>query len=179
MSERRYWKRVGLTVTKPQALEWVDRVSSGPAAGEYLVDDVEEYAQVNAPSADSLSREISALFELPAEEVDTTPDALTNSIIAAVAMESNKMTRLRELLAEGMTKPEAKEQYQIEMGLLVADALNIDLDEYREKQSKMIADTVRPDYDSMTVTELKNILREKKLPVSGKKVDLINRLQEE
>ena len=33
------------------------------------------------------------------------------------------------------------------------------------------------DYSKMSVAELKNILKEKKLPVSGKKADLIDRLQ--
>ena len=34
------------------------------------------------------------------------------------------------------------------------------------------------DYDDMTVAELKDLLREAGLPVSGKKADLIARLQE-
>ena len=34
------------------------------------------------------------------------------------------------------------------------------------------------DYSSMTVAELKEILKEKGLPVSGKKADLIERLSE-
>ena len=55
------------------------------------------------------------------------------------------MTRLRELLSEGLTKQEAKEAYQKEMGLLVVDALDIDLEEYKEKQAKMIENTLTPD----------------------------------
>jgi hypothetical protein len=178
MTERRFWNRVGLHVTKNQALEWVDRVSSGPRAGEYLVDDVEEFSQVVAPGADSLTREIDRLFSQPAEEVEIKLDPLTASIHAAIEMENNKMTRLRELIAEGLSKAEAKETYQIEMGLLVADALDIDLDEYREKQASMIADTRVLDYDSMNVSELKSLLKEQNLPVSGKKANLITRLQE-
>mgnify|MGYP003631051272 FL=1 len=178
MTERRFWNRVGLHVTKNQALEWVDRVSSGPGAGEYLVDDVEEFSQVVAPGADSLTREIDRLFSLPVEDIEIKLDPLTASIHAAIEMENNKMTRLRELIAEGVSKAEAKETYQIEMGLLVADALDIDLDEYREKQAAMIADTMILDYENMTVAELKSTLKEKELPVSGKKADLITRLQE-
>ena len=34
------------------------------------------------------------------------------------------------------------------------------------------------EYDSMTVAELKDLLRDAGLPVSGKKADLIARLQE-
>ena len=64
------------------------------------------------------------------------------------------------------------------MGLLVADALDIDLDEYKEKQAKMIEDTLTPDYNDMTVADLKSLLKERDLPVSGKKADLIARLQD-
>ena len=35
------------------------------------------------------------------------------------------------------------------------------------------------DFDSMTVAELKELLRERGLPVSGKKADLIARLSED
>lgn len=69
MTDRRFWNRVGLQVTKNQALEWVDRVVAGPGAGEYLVDDVDEFTQVTAPSGDSLRREIDILFEQPAEAI--------------------------------------------------------------------------------------------------------------
>ena len=177
MTERRFWDRVGLHVTKNQAYEWVEKVSTGPAAGEYLVDDVEEFTQVTAPGAETLSREIESLFEMDPADIDVQVDPLTQSILDAIEMETNKMTRLRELLADGLTKPEAKEAYQKEMGLLVAD-LDIDLDEYREKQSKMIEDTMVRDYNDMTVADLKSLLREKDLPVSGKKADLIARLQD-
>ena len=34
------------------------------------------------------------------------------------------------------------------------------------------------DYESMTVAQLKELLKEQGLPVSGKKTDLIERLQE-
>lgn len=178
MTERRFWDRVGLHVTKNQAYEWVEKVSSGPAAGEYLVDDVEEFAQVVAPSTNLLNREIEALFETDPADIEVKVDPLTQSILAAIEMENNKMTRLRELLAEGLTKQEAKEAYQIEMGLLVADALEIDLEEYKEKQVKMIEDTLTPDYNDMTVADLKSLLKERDLPVSGKKADLIARLQD-
>ena len=178
MTERRFWDRIGLHVTKNQAYEWVEKVALGPAAGEYLVEDVEEFAQVVAPSTDLLNREIEALFETAPADIEVKVDPLTQSILDAIEMENNKMNRLRELLAEGLTKQEAKEAYQKEMGLLVADALDIDLEEYKEKQAKMIEDTLTPDYNDMTVADLKSLLRERDLPVSGKKADLIARLQD-
>ena len=91
-----------------------------------------------------LNREIEALFETDPADIEVKVDPLTQSILDAIEMENNKMTRLRELLAEGLTKQEAKEAYQKEMGLLVADALDIDLEEYKEKQAKMIEDTLTP-----------------------------------
>ena len=178
MTERRVWHGIGRNVTKNQAYEWVEKVALGPAAGEYLVEDVEEFAQVVAPSTDLLNREIEALFETDPADIEVKVDPLTQSILDAIEMENNKMNRLRELLAEGLTKQEAKEAYQKEMGLLVADALDIDLEEYKEKQAKMIEDTLTPDYNDMTVADLKSLLRERDLPVSGKKADLIARLQD-
>ena len=178
MTERRFWDRIGLHVTKNQAYEWVEKVALGPAAGEYLVEDVEEFAQVVAPSTDLLNREIEALFETDPADIEVKVEPLSQSILDALDIENNKSNRLRELLAEGLTKQEAKEAYQKEMGLLVADALDIDLEEYKEKQAKMIEDTLTPDYNDMTVADLKSLLRERDLPVSGKKADLIARLQD-
>ena len=178
MNERRFWKRVGLNVTKGQAYEWVDKVEIGPPAGEYLVDDVESFTQVTRPSADMLRREIEDLFDTPAEDIEVIIDPLTVSILEAIEMEENKMTRLRELLKEGLSKVEAKEQYQKEMGILVADALDIDLDEYRDRQEESRLAGLGVDYSTLTVSELKSQLRERGLPVSGKKADLITRLQD-
>lgn len=177
MAERRFWHRVGLTVTKAQAIEWVDKVSAGPPAGEYLVDDVDEFAQVTAPTSSTLREEIEDLFNNPAEDVVVELDPINKAIVEALAMEQNKLNRLRSLIAEGYTKAEAKEIYEKEMGLFIADALNIDLEEFKEKQEKMIADTVQFDPADLTVPELKERLKDLGLPVSGKKAELVERLK--
>ena len=46
-----------------------------------------------------------------------------------------------------------------------------------DAQGDMSGDEI-PDYDAMTVAQLKEALKEKNLPVSGKKADLISRLEE-
>ena len=46
-----------------------------------------------------------------------------------------------------------------------------------EDEDPIIADD-KPNYSSMTVAELKKVLKEKGLSVSGKKADLISRLEE-
>ena len=149
-----------------------------PQGGEYLVDDVEEFAQITAPSTDVVKRNRSPIRDGPCD-IEVKVDPLTQSILDAIEMENNKMTRLlRELLADGLTKPEQKKPVKRKWVWLVADALDIDLDEYREKQAKMIEDTMVRDYNDMTVADLKSILREKDLPVSGKKADLVARLQD-
>jgi len=52
-------------------------------------------------------------------------------------------------------------------------------DEQNEEDSETIEEsTVSPDFSSMTVAELKEVLKERGLPVSGKKADLIERLSE-
>ena len=56
---------------------------------------------------------------------------------------------------------------------LADDDMSESVDESEEPDS-----TDNVDYSSMTVAELKEILKEKGLPVSGKKADLIQRLSE-
>ena len=56
------------------------------------------------------------------------------------------------------------------------------VEESSDEEEETIVDASEPktediDYSKMSVSELKELLKEKKLPVSGKKADLIERLQ--
>ncbi len=60
----------------------------------------------------------------------------------------------------------------------LAEDDNSDEETESEDDSEELDSTESVDYSSMTVAELKEILKEKGLPVSGKKADLIERLSE-
>ena len=69
-SDKRYWDRVGMYVTKDFAYEWAEKIKeTGSKTGKYFDDDIEDYVEGSQPTPNQLIREIDALFE--AEYVDT------------------------------------------------------------------------------------------------------------
>ena len=55
---------------------------------------------------------------------------------------------------------------------------DVEVDEEIQSEATQASDDSEADYESMTVSELKELLKEAGKPVSGKKADLISRLQE-
>ena len=125
----RYWDRVGMYVTKEFAEEWIEKVNSqeGDSAGRYLADDIDEYEDSTVgASAGQLRREIENLFKEDFKEVELPPS--TRAIVVATEMERNKKNRIRELMAEGMEKQEAKLKVQEEIDDAVSKILGISRD---------------------------------------------------
>ena len=177
--EVRYWDRVGMYVTKEFASDWIERInSSGESAGRYLADDIDEFEDSTVgASAGQLTREVEQLFKEDFKEVEL--PASTRAILVASEMEKNKKTRIRELISEGMDKQDAKLKIQEEIDDAVSEILGI------EKESMTITQGIEelreysiPDYDSLEVFELKNLLKQRGHDTKGRKKALVERLIE-
>ena len=176
----RYWDRVGMYVTREFAEEWIERVNAqdGDSAGRYLADDIDEYEDSTiGASAGQLRREIEKLFEEDFKEVELPPS--TRAIVVASEMEQNKKNRLRELMAEGMEKAEAKLKVQEEIDDAVSEILGIAKEDMTITQGiQELKEYSIPDYESLEVFELKNLLKQRGHETKGRKKALVERLIE-
>ena len=176
----RYWDRVGMYVTKEFAEEWIERVNAqeGDSAGRYLAEDIDEYEDSTiGASSGQLRREIEKLFEEDFKEVELPPS--TRAIIVASEMEKNKKNRLRELMAEGMEKQEAKLKLQEEIDDAVSEILGIAKEEMTITQGiDELKEYSISDYKSLDVFELKSLLKQRGHETKGRKSELIERLIE-
>jgi len=131
--ETRYWERVGMYVTKQFAEEWIEKMGDGSSAsGKYLDDEVEEYIAPQPVATWTIREEVEALFASPRVEVEI--PAETQAIIAVAEMERNKISRIKELKAEGYDLKEAKEIVAKEINDKVAEILGVDVEEYVAKE---------------------------------------------
>lgn len=122
----RYWNRVGMYITREFAEEWIEKLgSSDTRTGRYLDDDIEEYIDSPIPSPGSLKREVNNLFEEPFKEVDLPNDI--KAIVVAEEMQRNRISRIKELKAEGYSLEESKEMFQQEMDEAVCEILGVDV----------------------------------------------------
>ena len=135
--ELRYWPRIGLYINKADAEEYISKTGQG---GAVLDEDVEEFTPVSVASPETLRREIEELFEKPFEEGEISNE--NKAILAAISMEQNRVPRIKELIADGMTRDEAKEQFSHELDEFVRESLGLPDEtesekEYREKYEEI------------------------------------------
>jgi len=134
----RYWDRVGMYVTREFAEEWIERATpSDGRTGRYLDDDVEEYVTPTIISVSEMRREIDELFSKPFEQVKLPPE--TQAILAVAEMEGNRISRIKELKAEGYTLQEAKERVDQEISDAVAEILGVDVEDYVERETQRVS----------------------------------------
>jgi hypothetical protein len=177
--EVRYWDRVGMYVTKEFASDWIERInSSGESAGRYLADDIDEFEDSTVgASAGQLTREVEKLFNEDFKEVEL--PASTRAILVASEMENNKKDRMRELMAEGLEKQDAKLKIQEEIDDAVSEILGIAKSDMTITQGiEDLKEYSIPDYNSLEVFELKSLLKQRGHETKGRKVALIERLIE-
>jgi hypothetical protein len=178
--EVRYWERVGMYVTREFAEEWIERVNAqeGSSAGRYLADDIDEYEDSTiGASSGQLRREVEKLFNEDFKEVEL--PASTRAILVASEMERNKKNRMRELMAEGLEKQDAKVKMQEEIDDAVSEILGIDKGDLTVTQGiKDIQSYSIPDYNSLEIFELKNLLKQRGHETKGRKKTLVERLIE-
>ena len=177
--EVRYWDRVGMYITREFANDWIERInSSGESAGRYLADDIDEFEDSTVgASSGQLKREVEKLFNEDFKEVEL--PASTRAILVASEMEKNKKNRLRELMAEGLEKQEAKLKVQGEIDDAVSEILGITKEKMTITQGiEALKEYSIPDYESLEVFELKNLLKQRGHETKGRKKTLIERLIE-
>ena len=116
-------------INKADAEEYISKTGQG---GAVLDEDVEEFTPVSVLSPDALRREIEELFEKPFEEGEISNE--NKAILAAISMEQNRVPRIKELIAEGMTRDEAKEQFSRELDEFVRESLGLPDETESEKE---------------------------------------------
>ena len=135
-SDKRYWDRVGMYVTKDFAYEWAEKIKeTGSKTGKYFDDDIEDYVEGSQPTPNQLIREIDALFE--AEYVETQISDDIGAILELTQMERDKVSIIKELMSEymgeGFEKAEARENAKAEYEKRVSEKVASILDINPEK----------------------------------------------
>ena len=134
----RYWDRVGMYVTREFAEEWIERATASDGrTGRYLDEDIEEYVNPTLLSGSEMKIEVEELFSKPFEKVELPPE--TQAILAVAEMEGNRISRIKELKAEGYTLQEAKESVDKEISGAVAEILGVDVEDYVEREAERIS----------------------------------------
>jgi uncharacterized protein YoaH (UPF0181 family) len=131
--ELRYWPRLGLYVTRADAEEYIAKAGG---AGAVLDETIEEFTPASSSSPEVLRSELDRLFEAPFTEGEMTQE--NKAILAAISMEQDRVPRIKELMQEGMTKEEAKAQFDSEMDEFIRETLGLPSQteaerEYQEK----------------------------------------------
>ena len=118
--EIRYWPRIGMYVNRKFADEWIERLG---ITGRVLDDDIEEFVDVDSPTAEELEGEINELFENPFEEAELSTE--NEAIMELIQFESDKKAFILSKKDEGMTLDEAKKAYEETKGDLVREHLDL------------------------------------------------------
>tara|TARA_R110002012_G_scaffold292622_1_gene487896 strand:- start:495 stop:956 length:462 start_codon:yes stop_codon:yes gene_type:complete len=135
----RFWPRLGLYISKIDAEEYISKTSTG--TGAVLDEMVEEFSPAMNVSPESLRAELNELFEKPFEEGEMSKE--NQAIVAALAMEQQRIPRIKELMADGMDKSEAKEQFNRELDVFVRQALGLPEETEQETEYRLKAQAVR------------------------------------
>ncbi len=135
----RFWPRLGLYISKIDAEEYISKTTTG--TGAVLDDVVEEFSPATSVSPEALRAELNELFENPFEEGKMSNE--NQAIIAALTMEQQRIPRIKELMADGMEKAEAKEIFDRELDVFVRDALGLPEETEQETEYRLKAKAIR------------------------------------
>ncbi len=134
----RYWPRIGLYVSKSDAEEYISKVGGH---GAILDEGIEEFVPSKTVAPEALREEVENLFESPYEKVPLSEES--NVILAIVDFEQNRVKKIKELMKEGMTKDEAKLDYQQKMDKMVREALGLPEETEQEQEHREEAARIR------------------------------------
>ncbi len=135
----RFWPRLGLYISKIDAEEYISKTTNG--TGAVLDEVVEEFSPATSVSPEPLRAELNELFENPFEEGKMSNE--NQVIIAALTMEQQRIPRIKELMADGMDKNEAKEIFDRELDVFVRDALGLPEETEQETEYRLKAKAIR------------------------------------
>ena len=99
-----------------------------------LDEDIEEFTPATSVSPEALRIEIEEIFNKPFEQGEMSSENL--AILSAIDMEKNRVSRIKELMAEGMSREDAKQQFETELGSLVRDSLGLPDETEAEREFK-------------------------------------------
>ena len=150
-------------IRRVQLIQSGVEVSDGPTLQEII-------SQEEVEKQDDAVEEDSEEIDIPVDEL---PDSIAEAVAEAVP--DGKITEAELEREDGETVYEVtveKDGKEIEIELsLEGDVLEVEEEESDESSAEV-------DYESMTVAQLKELLKKAGKPVSGKKAELIERLKE-
>lgn len=139
--ETRYWKRMGMRVTKAFALEAATKME---VAASYHDDDTLEFVQVSFDSASAV-REVEALFNKPDVDGDTV-DAENSVLLEAMELHKKRGKKIRKFRKE-IRKEVLSSEELIPLETFVAEKVELGWEEHHattqyetELESKIIAE---------------------------------------
>tara|TARA_B100000131_G_C18079973_1_gene597867 strand:- start:299 stop:832 length:534 start_codon:yes stop_codon:yes gene_type:complete len=134
--ETRYWKRIGMRVTKKMALQFAEKMN---LAATFLDEDIEEFTAVSS-TEDMALDEIEKLFESPDEYTDGDPeDASVKLIRQAQVWHKERKPRLMEL--RGIIEEEFLAARTEDVAAMVAEGMSED-DANKEWDEKLKSRTL-------------------------------------
>ncbi len=155
-------------IRRTQLIQSGVEVSDGPTLEEIISLEDEEKKAEAAEEEDEIEDD---------EEIDIPVDELPDSIAEAVseAIPGGEITEAELEIEDGdkvyeVTVEKDGKEFEVELSL-EGEVLEVE----EEDSGESVGET---DYESMTVAELKALLKEAGKPVSGKKAELIERLKE-
>ena len=147
MQDMRYWPRLGIYVTRADAEAYIGKVGG---THTYADDDLDEFVPAPTLSPEALSVEVEYLFENPPIEAPE-PSEEIKIMLAVLEFEEQRVPLIKKWIKEdGMDKAEAKERFQVQMDMMVRDALGLPAETEQETEHREKAAAIRADIDART-----------------------------
>tara|TARA_Y100000004_G_scaffold182734_1_gene229781 strand:+ start:801 stop:1280 length:480 start_codon:yes stop_codon:yes gene_type:complete len=126
MAETRYWKRVGMRLTRELAFEMESKMN---AKGSYLDEDLEEFTAIDAESSD-YKEELEELFSSPDEYAETGDPVNGSAAVIDISYHYYQENRKPRLMA---IRAELKEKFEAEKDATISERMAEDSELTLEK----------------------------------------------
>jgi hypothetical protein len=150
MTETRYWKRVGVRLTKELAYEMESKMN---AKGSYLDEDLEEFTAIDSESSD-YKTELKRLFESPDEYVETGDPVNGSAAVIDISYHyyrENRKTRLMAIRAE--LKENLESEKDNDIADMMAEGDSLTLESATESWEKELPNRIRFDAQELWAEE--------------------------